>query len=1256
MAIRLRRALRWLALLVASSALLLALLAAGLWWWSGTEGSLAWVLERVMRAHPLTAEGVRGSLRSGLQVQRLAWDMDGLLVEAFDVRLEWQPVALITRSIELREFRASHLRVTDRRPASNDPLRAPDSIVLPYRVTARQVEIGRIEWVGPTSWDAAKLTGAYAFDGLGHQLRLDGLDVMGGHYRGKASVGVFVTMPVEATVQGTVTTALPNGGVALPLTLDASVQGPLAQLDARAVVRVTEAGSTPAASLPQATATARITPFAAQPLAQARADLRRLDLAGLWAQAPHTLLSGQLAIEPEAAGVWRWRADLDNAAPRPWDEKGLPVAKAAARGLWRGGTAVLVQELKAGLGGGELNASGEGTGPQDWRLRGTLRQVDPAALHTRLAALPLGGQLTLRQQAEDLAFEVDLRGEGAARGRAAKLAPIELRRLAAQGRWSKSQLTLSQLDVRTGDATLAGTLNLRPDTRAGSGRLRLDAPGLSVQADGELAERNGRGAAQIDARDLASALAWLRRLPEVGARVPAWSLAGRADAKLQWTGGWSDPAVQARLTAPQLAWEAPGQAAAAGRWTAQNLQFTADGRLRDAQLKLTGQAQQGTRRIDLTVAGRGGRTGNGAAALWRAQFPQLALTFADSAINTGAWRLQVTRPVEATWTPGNDRLEVGAGEALLTAPSVPAAGSATQAVLAWEPVRWGGGELQTAGRLSGLPMSWIELFGGPQLAGSALSGDMVFDAQWNASLGQALRINATLSRRAGDVTVLADTVDGGSARVPAGVREARLTLAGQGDQGTLTARGDSERAGQVDAQLATTLERGGAAGWHWPDQAPLRGTVKARLPRIGVWSLLAPPGWRLRGSLAADVALGGTRAQPRLDGTLNADELALRSVVEGVELRNGRLRARLDGERLRVDEFVLQGAGEGASEGTVVAHGVGEWTANGLQLEATARLTRLRASIRPDRDITVSGDLSARVDAQGTDVKGKLVVDRARIELPQELPPRLGDDVVVRQAAGRMATPEERKQREPERPPPKRAFNIAVGVDLGPDFQLKGRGLATRLRGELAIAGQSLTQPRLTGVVSAIGGEYRAYGQRLDIERGELRFSGALDNPSLDILALRPNLTQRVGVMITGTVQSPFVRLYSEPEMTDAEKLNWLVTGRAAPSGGAESALVQQAALALLTQRRGGTGTGLAGRFGLDEFGVRRDSTEGAVVTLGKRFARNFYASYERSLSGALGTLYIFYDISRRVTLRAEAGERAAVDLIFTFSFDGLRK
>jgi len=214
------------------------------------------------------------------------------------------------------------------------------------------------------------------------------------------------------------------------------------------------------------------------------------------------------------------------------------------------------------------------------------------------------------------------------------------------------------------------------------------------------------------------------------------------------------------------------------------------------------------------------------------------------------------------------------------------------------------------------------------------------------------------------------------------------------------------------------------------------------------------------------------------------------------------------------------------------------------------------------------------------------------------------------------------------------------------------------VRGTLALNSDSLAGLRLTGTVNTAGGQYRAYGQRLDVEQGVLRFTGPIDNPALDILAIRPNLTQRVGVQITGTALLPSVRLYAQPELPDAEKLSWLVVGRPSAAGGAEAALLQQAALALLGSKSGGLSGGLAASLGLDDLSFHGSSsnadgtTTESAITLGKRFSRNFYAAYERSISGALGTLYVFYDLSQRFTVRAQAGQQSAVDLIFTVPFD----
>ena len=86
-----------------------------------------------------------------------------------------------------------------------------------------------------------------------------------------------------------------------------------------------------------------------------------------------------------------------------------------------------------------------------------------------------------------------------------------------------------------------------------------------------------------------------------------------------------------------------------------------------------------------------------------------------------------------------------------------------------------------------------------------------------------------------------------------------------------------------------------------------------------------------------------------------------------------------------------------------------------------------------------------------------------------------------------------------------------------------------------------------------MNGTYYAFGQKLVIDRGRLIFDGPLDNPGLDIVALRKNLAVEAGVAVSGTVKVPIIQLTSNPPVPDNEKLSWLVlghgsTGRRAPT------------------------------------------------------------------------------------------------------------
>ena len=597
-------------------------------------------------------------------------------------------------------------------------------------------------------------------------------------------------------------------------------------------------------------------------------------------------------------------------------------------------------------------------------------------------------------------------------------------------------------------------------------------------------------------------------------------------------------------------------------------------------------------------------------------------------------------------SPGRPRIQAEAGA--WTAPSA-------------------GQTLQTHGALnwSDLPASWAQAW-----LGTDLLNDITLQGQAQWRVDQNLSLSLSTERSRGDLRIKTDSTSGQS--TAAGLRQAKVLVRMQNEQLTAELNWDSAQMGQAKAQLQSQLSRQ-TDGWQWSEQAPLSGSVRASLPQIGAWSVLAPPGWRVQGTLDADLTLSGTRSQPQWQGRLQADQLAARSAVQGIEFSQGQMQASLQGQTLVLERLSLRGAG--AQGGELQGRGQVQFKSDSkspassgtnplrtADLDLQIHAQNLRVSNRADRRLSVSGDVTARMSQGQLQLRGGLKADQALFVLPDNSTPSLGDDVVVfRPGMGELNLSALTAPVEPNGPSNSwlGVPDVRVMLDLGSDFQLQGQGLNTRLTGQVELLSNTSTrgQPRLSGQVRTDGGRYKAYGQQLNIDTGVLRFNGPYDNPSLDIIALRPNLPQKVGVQITGTALLPRIRLYADPDLPDADKLAWLVLGRSAANGGAESAVLQQAAVALLSGNGKSLSGELASSLGLDEIslgsGSRSDATAtGAAVTLGKRLSKDFYLAYETSLSGAFGSLYIFYDLSRRLTLRAQAGEQSALDLIFTVRRD----
>jgi translocation and assembly module TamB len=195
------------------------------------------------------------------------------------------------------------------------------------------------------------------------------------------------------------------------------------------------------------------------------------------------------------------------------------------------------------------------------------------------------------------------------------------------------------------------------------------------------------------------------------------------------------------------------------------------------------------------------------------------------------------------------------------------------------------------------------------------------------------------------------------------------------------------------------------------------------------------------------------------------------------------------------------------------------------------------------------------------------------------------------------------------------------------------------------------------GRIQVVEGRYAAYGQSLAIERGVLSFIGPIDNPGIDVLAVRKTPTVTAGVQVRGTVQRPQVTLYSDPALPDTEKLSWLVLGHGLDQGGQqEFALLQIAAGALMSQTESvNFQAQLADALRIDTFELRAGEGEdltSTVVSVGKRLSSRAILSYEQSLDGLSQVVKVLYQLSPHVRLEAQAGQQSSFDVFYTRDYD----
>ena len=429
-----------------------------------------------------------------------------------------------------------------------------------------------------------------------------------------------------------------------------------------------------------------------------------------------------------------------------------------------------------------------------------------------------------------------------------------------------------------------------------------------------------------------------------------------------------------------------------------------------------------------------------------------------------------------------------------------------------------------------------------------------------------------------------------------------------------------DHGGRIDGQLGIT----GA-------QQALSGQVELHLGNLAFVELLSHELANVRGRADARVQFAGSLAQPRVIGQAELGDFAAEIPAAGLTLAQGQLHVTtLDGQQLQIRGSVHSGKGSVAVDGSA---GLGGTRPTRL----TVKGSEFTAVDIPAASVVLSPDLVVQQGAAGIDITGAVSLDRARVnvdKLPGAGASAASPDVVVVDAK----QPQDAAGRTP--------LNAVVKVDLGEQTHITGLGLDGRVSGVLTVIEKPGRATVGQGQI-AVNGTYRAYGQDLKIQRGQLLFASTpIDNPGLNIRAVRklnPNATidegQEVGLYVSGTAQRPILTVFSNPVMEQSDALSYLITGKPLSEvKGGEGSMVSAAAQALGSAAGDLLAKRIGSQLGLDDIGVSSNEALGgsSAFTVGKYLSPRLYLSYGVGLFEPGEVITLRYRLSKRWNLEAQ--------------------
>ncbi|MGB1298623.1 MAG: translocation/assembly module TamB domain-containing protein, partial [Psychrobium sp.] len=296
-------------------------------------------------------------------------------------------------------------------------------------------------------------------------------------------------------------------------------------------------------------------------------------------------------------------------------------------------------------------------------------------------------------------------------------------------------------------------------------------------------------------------------------------------------------------------------------------------------------------------------------------------------------------------------------------------------------------------------------------------------------------------------------------------------------------------------------------------------------------------------------------------------------------------------------------------------------------------------------DITFSPSINVELTPTLAKIRGDLAIDEANIvleSLPESAVAISPDVTVVSQEKQSSAM----------------LIDLDVKTQLGDKLHLNAFGLSSLVGGELTLKQNAQLPLSAYGELGLSDATYQAFGQRLLIEQGQIIFTGSVNNPVINIKAIRDPVDTNdgviAGVYVNGDVNQPALTIFSEPALEQQQAISYLLRGYGL---GSDSNYGQNLAIAMLVNSGLGGASkavnAIGDAVGIDNLNVTTSgSGEQTRLEFSGYIGPKLQLRYGVGVFDALPEVGLRYQVNRRLFVEFINNTDQALDLLYQFSFD----